>query len=124
LCDGSRPVAGLLGAKRSHLLKIGGYNSKLERWGWEDDDVQVRLRRTALLQQVESGVVLHLSHGDDRRALYGQSRDHADMRNFSLCCEQYADANFMGTYLQDVEVWKDRVVESFECPPDSPQPAP
>src|ERR1700720_1539636 len=110
LRDWSRAGAGLLIAKKKHLVEIGGYNSALEHWGWEDDDVQVRLRRQLGLRQIEIGEVLHLSHGDHARALFGESRDNADMMNFSLCCEQSCRGNFSGRYSRDIEVWKDRII--------------
>jgi hypothetical protein len=107
--DGSRAGPGLLIARRKDLVEIDGYNSELEHWGWEDDDVQVRLQKKLGLHHIEIGKALHLSHGDDRRALFGEARGRADVMNFARCCERYSHGDFSGTYADDVASWKEKI---------------
>jgi hypothetical protein len=109
--DGSRSGNGLIFANTEHLIAIGGYNSELEGWGWEDDDIQLRLRKVLGLAHIEVGEVLHLSHGDEVRALFGASRRSSDAANFGLACRRYSRSDFCGTYLIDVSAWKERMKE-------------
>lgn len=103
---GSRSGIGLIFARKEHLLSIGGYNSALKRWGWEDNDVHLRLLWSGKLRHVEMGSVVHLSHGDDRRALMGISQQAALKENIAVCLERYAQNDLQGTYLADIAEWK------------------
>jgi len=97
-------------------LEIGGFNSELQTWGWEDDDVLVRLQYVLNLRRVQKGEALHLTHGDDRRAL-GGTRSQSDQLNFIRCCRNYNKGLFLGTYHADVAWVTDRVAEA-PPPPD------
>ena len=103
---GIRSGVGLLFARREHLIGIEGYHSQLERWGWEDDDIQFRLKRVLDLQQIEIGEGLHIRHGDDKRALYGELAERSNWINFGACCARYARGDFRGTYSDDVAEWE------------------
>jgi glycosyltransferase involved in cell wall biosynthesis len=105
-----RAGQGLLLAKKRHLLEIQGHNSELENWGWEDDDVLVRLQYALGLRRVQKGTALHLTHGDDRRVLRG-SRRQSDRLNFLKCCRNYNNGLFLGTYHSDVAWAADKVSE-------------
>jgi N-terminal domain of galactosyltransferase len=107
-----RAVAGLLLAKKRDLLNIQGYNSDLETWGWEDNDVIVRLQYVLGLQRVLSGTALHLTHGDIRRALSG-SRSQSNRRNLISCCRNYNNGLFLGSYHADIANLADKVTETF-----------
>ena len=96
----------LLFARREHIIGIEGYHSQLERWGWEDDDIQFRLKRVLDLQHIEIGEGLHIRHGDDKRSLYGELAERSDWINFGACCARYARGDFRGTYSHDVATWK------------------
>ena len=96
-----RAGPGLLLAKKDDLLHIHGYNSDLISWGWEDDDVLVRLQYALKLRRVQSGEALHLTHGDSQRFLCG-SRSQSDQRNFIKCCRNYNNGLFLGSYHSDV----------------------
>jgi hypothetical protein len=109
----SRAACGLLAVKKSHLINVGGYNSALKSWGWEDIDVQVRLMRVLRLTHVELGEVRHLSHGDDKRALHGKSKFRNGVANLSMLLRNYSAAQFNGTYENDVAKWKHAVNESL-----------
>lgn len=103
---------GLLLAKKCELLQVQGYNSELEGWGWEDDDVLVRLQYAVGLRRVLRGAAFHLTHSDDRRILQG-SRKQSSQRNFLKCCRNYNHGLFLGTYGSDVTWAADKVTETL-----------
>jgi glycosyltransferase involved in cell wall biosynthesis len=105
-----RANPGLLLAKKRDLLEIQGHNSELESWGWEDNDVLVRLQYALGLRRVQKGSALHLTHGDDRRRLQG-SRIQSDRLNFLRCCRNYNNGLFLGTYHADVAWAEGNVTE-------------
>ncbi len=111
LLDGSRLGCGLLLASRHDLIAVGGYNSNIELWGWEDNDIQFRLKKVREIHQVELGEVLHLSHGDEKRSLNGESRSNANEMNFHYVCGRYALGDFAGTYSRDIEEWENRITQ-------------
>jgi glycosyltransferase involved in cell wall biosynthesis len=102
---------GLLLTKKDDLLNIHGYNSDLDSWGWEDDDVLVRLQYALGRRRVQSGSALHLTHGDDQRFLRG-SRGQSDQRNFIKCCRNYNNGIFLGSYPSDIAKLSDQVTET------------
>ena len=106
-----RTPTGLLLARKNDLLSIAGYNSELETWGWEDDDVLVRLQYVLGRRRVLSGAALHLTHGDNQRSLRG-SRSHSDQRNFIRCCRNYNRGLFLGSYHADMAKIGDYVSEA------------
>ena len=108
----TRGGPGLLLAKKADLLHIHGYNSDLDSWGWEDDDVLVRLQYALGLRRVQSGAALHLTHGDDQRFLSG-SRSQSDQRNFIKCCRNYNNGLFLGSYPSDIAKLGDQVTETL-----------
>lgn len=97
----TRAAPGLLLAAKPHLVEIQGYNSELQSWGWEDDDVLIRLKHVLGLRHIQRGEALHLTHGDDRRILRG-SRRQSDQLNFMKCCRNYNSGNFLGSYQADI----------------------
>lgn len=109
--DGSRAGPGLMFLKKEHLVRVGGYNADLQYWGWEDNDLQVRLTRVLNLEHREVGTVLHLSHGDESRALFGKNPKFTNRSNLGICCERYARGNFRGTYSTDVQSWLSKATE-------------
>jgi hypothetical protein len=106
-----RAGPGLLLAAKRDLLAIHGFNSIIQGWGWEDDDVLVRLQYVLKLRRVQKGEALHLTHGDDRRMLY-ESRRQSDRANFIKCCRNYNNGVFLGTYDSDVAWAADKVTET------------
>jgi hypothetical protein len=105
LVNGSRAGAGQLLARKEHLIAVGGYNSALEHWGWEDNDMQLRLAKHLGLRHIESGDVTHLSHDDGSRAMYGETRATLTWHNLRQSVEQYSLNNFLGTFGSDVAQW-------------------
>ena len=103
--SGVRQAPGILAVRREHFLQVGGFNSRLVGWGWEDQDMVARLTLGLGLRRVSTGRGIHISHGDDTRvAAYPiknkwESRD----RSFRNALANYDAADFMGSYLDDVE---------------------
>ncbi len=105
ICDESRAGPGLIMTRREHLLRIEGYNSELKLWGWEDNDVEVRLRRVLGLQHQDFGQALHLTHGNELRNLNGLDLRQSDFENLARVCKRYSHGNFMGTFSADIAAW-------------------
>ena len=103
LLNGARGGPGIILAERSHLLAIGGYNSNAPCWGWEDNDVQVRLRSYLALKYHEVGAVIHLSHTDALRNIPKEGAYISNMRNLAMFCASYNRTNFVGTYEVDIK---------------------
>lgn len=100
---GSRNAPGLLLARRSDLLSIGGFNSRLVGWGWEDQDMIARLTLGAGLSRVLSGTAVHLSHDDKARVAHYPLADRWESRDrmFRQALANYDCADFTGTYELD-----------------------
>lgn len=103
--DGSRQAPGLLLVKKSDFKKINGYNSELEGWGWEDQDIICRLHLAAKLKRITYGLAMHISHDEASRMMaYStfadrwQSRDHM----FRCALANYDKNYFVGTYADDI----------------------
>jgi len=105
-----RAGPGILLARKQDLLKVQGYNSNLETWGWEDDDILIRLQHVLALGRVQTGAALHLTHGDERRTLHGPG-SRSDQLNFLKCCRNYNNGQFLGTYDSDVAWAAGKVTE-------------
>jgi N-terminal domain of galactosyltransferase len=109
--DGSRCGGGLLLMKRHDFTAVGGFNSALTRYGFEDHDLQLRLQLALGLKPVEAGDVLHLSHGDDVRNIRGASHDADQRANMAICIENYSRGELSGTYTRDIAEWGNRIRE-------------
>jgi glycosyltransferase involved in cell wall biosynthesis len=103
--DGRRQAPGLLMVRKQHFLDIDGYNSELDGWGWEDQDMISRLTLGAGLTRISDGYVLHISHGDEARVSAYPYADRWASRDrmFRRALANYDDANFKGTYATDTE---------------------
>jgi hypothetical protein len=101
---GTRQAPGLLLCKRDDFLYINGYNSELDGWGWEDQDIICRLTLGAGLNRIIQGQAIHISHDElSRTQAYPitnrwESRD----RMFRRALANYDKGNFSGTYQRDV----------------------
>lgn len=109
--DGSRGGPGEVLVQRQHFLDVGGMNSKLVYWGWEDLDLHVRLRALLNLRRFCLGQVFHLTHGDEKRALLGANRTASSEFNLAVAYERYSRGNFFGTLREDQAKWNDTVHE-------------
>lgn len=112
--DGSRSAPGLVMLSREDFLRVGGMNSDLEGWGWEDLDLLVRLQFVLRLEHRRAGAAVHLTHGDEARSFSAESRVANEQLNFAMCLENYRLGHFYGTYGDDVATWKERL--AAVCP--------
>lgn len=91
-----RSGCGLLCARRSLFLEVGGYRHSFEHWGWEDQDFLIRAQLLGY-QRVERGGVVHLSHGNDLRNLpVGGSIEESRDRNIRICLAGLAKGQLRG----------------------------
>ncbi|MDM5175747.1 galactosyltransferase-related protein [Massilia sp. DJPM01] len=100
--DGARSCPGIMFLRRADLLAIGGFNSLLVGWGWEDVDVHVRLGLALGRPASGLGEGVHLSHGDEQRFFIGDSPGANNQRNQQICMGLYDAGQFEGSYAQDV----------------------
>jgi predicted glycosyltransferase involved in capsule biosynthesis len=103
---GLRAGDGQVLVRRRDMVAIGGFNSNLTGWGYEDTDVQVRLQFVLGLERAETGEVIHLSHGVPER-------DPAAWRwNMAVCARNYSDRRYQGTLEEDARRWQATLVET------------
>jgi hypothetical protein len=103
LVSGTRAGVGLIAGHRVDFEAVGGFNSDLTHWGWEDLDIQIRLMHVLGLKRKEVGTVLHLTHHDDTRNLGSLTKEQANAINMNKCLEAYNQGNFQGTYDRDIQ---------------------
>ena len=60
-------LSGVIYARRSLFLDAGGYNERLVRYGCDDDDLVVRMRKIARDLPLDYGCLEHVPHGDELR---------------------------------------------------------
>jgi hypothetical protein len=109
--DGSRCGSGLLLLQKRLFLAVGGFNSSLKGWGFEDIDFQLRLQFSLGIEQVPVGEVIHLTHSDAVRNIQGKSKDDDWSRNMWICYRNYELDALKGTYEMDIEAWRNRTFE-------------
>jgi N-terminal domain of galactosyltransferase len=109
--DGSRGGPGEVLVLRQHFLDVGGMNSKLLYWGWEDLDLHVRLRALLHLDRLCLGQVFHRTHGDEKRALLRANRMASSEFNLAAAYERYTQGNFLGTLREDQAKWNEATAE-------------
>jgi GT2 family glycosyltransferase len=96
---GARASDGLVLIEKQHFVDIGGFNSELVGWGYEDTDFQLRLQFGLGLERVDVGEVLHLSHPATARSQESWNRNM--MRAFG----NYARGQYLGTLEHDRSFW-------------------
>jgi glycosyltransferase involved in cell wall biosynthesis len=102
--NGTRQAPGLLLVSRANFERIGGYNSDLHGWGWEDQDMISRLTLGLGLTRRTQGYAVHLSHDDQARIAHYPhvtSRWESRDRMFRTALANYDEGNFTGSYLRD-----------------------
>ena len=104
LLTGLRAGPGLIGARRAALREVGGFNSSLTHWGWEDHDIQLRLIYLLGLKRREVGTVRHITHSDPARQLGYLTRAEASRVNLLKCMEAYDRGDFQGSYHNDIRI--------------------
>lgn len=109
--DNSRAGYGLVVMRKEDFHAIGGMNSQLQTWGYEDHDLHLRLNAVLGLSVIRVGRATHLTHGDNKRNLGGTTKSESHSLNVAISYDNYARGNFMGTYEADVAQWSARVSE-------------
>lgn len=112
--DGSEAGPGLVLLRKEDFRAIGGMNSKLVGWGYEDLDLHLRLNALQGITLKRVGRATHLTHGDDKRSLHGTDKIASHKLNIAICYDNYSRGDFMGTYAADIALWSPRVVEHGE----------
>ena len=110
--DGSHCGSGLLLMKKPLFVQVGGFNSALQGWGFEDIDFQLRLQFVLRVQQVPLGEVIHLSHSDLFRNVRNKSKQEDWNKNMAICYQNYENEIFNGTYSNDNQTWRTQMIES------------
>ena len=111
LDDNSRVGYGQVVVRKEDFQAVGGMNSELQGWGYEDQDLHLRLNAVQGLTVVRVGRATHLTHGDNKRDLTGETKSESHRRNLAIGYDNYARGNFMGTYAADVAQWSEFVSE-------------
>lgn len=109
--DGSRCGPGLILVKKKDFISVGGFNSALEHWGFEDYDFQLRLQFELGLRRKTVGKVVHLSHNPYSARSKMVKRSDSLPWNRAIAERNYSRGNFIGTYSQDLEKWKGRFAD-------------
>ena len=61
-------MTGLLYAKQKSILSVGGYNENIKSWGYEDEDLYLRMEQAGTKRQViDMDLAYHIPHSDDLR---------------------------------------------------------
>jgi predicted glycosyltransferase involved in capsule biosynthesis len=102
LRDGSRSGPGILAIQKQLFERVDGANSTLKGWGWEDNDLILRVGMATGKRLPRRGTVFHVGK---RRP--GSTGDHSLARalsestNFRTCLALYAAGIFTGTFSSD-----------------------
>jgi glycosyltransferase involved in cell wall biosynthesis len=101
---GTRSAPGLITLRREDFVAVGGMNSSLTGWGWEDMDLLVRLRLGLGKQAHKIGTAVHLTHGWRVRSAYNEPRNRV------AAFDNYRAGRWRGSYNADVRAWQARVI--------------
>lgn len=95
-----RPGCGLICAKKTTLLELGGYKEVFSGWGWEDQDLLIRSQLLGM-QVCAEGKVIHISHPDQIRNRYNGNLTPSQTRdaNIILSSQLLAQGNITGNLL-------------------------
>jgi hypothetical protein len=100
--DGSRSGPGLVFVAREHFLGVGGMNSELKGWGWEDIDLLVRLEMKLGLRRRYIGTALHVSPNRPYSLTELRERATSERANMYRALVRYQQMSFDGTLATDV----------------------
>lgn len=99
-----RSLCGLMLLHKKHYIEVGGSDSRLEGWGFEDFDLQIRLQAQLGIERVSTGCATHLTHGTGSIA----DREMNNLRNTGKSFSKFKNGNFFGTYSQDLTLLRAR----------------
>jgi hypothetical protein len=109
--DNSRSGPGLILVNKSDFISVGGFNSALGQWGFEDYDFQLRLQFALRLQRVTVCTLVHLSHRRYWEDSPDGKKSDSNRRNQAIAETNYSKRHFLGTYSEDLAKWEGRFVE-------------
>jgi hypothetical protein len=107
LIDGSRSGPGLVFLPRRAFVAVGGMNSQLSGWGWEDIDLLARLQLQLHMAREQVGAVMHVTHAGS--GPQGGEARRGEATNLMECVANYAVGNLRGSYDADQAAWRRRV---------------
>ena len=102
-----RSLNGLALLSRSDYIAVGGCNSQLSGWGFEDQDFQIRLQVQLGLKRLSMGSAIHITHAQAPAS----ERVANEQRNVAVCFENYNNDRFLGTFPTDVAEWLPKLRE-------------
>jgi hypothetical protein len=91
--------------KRNLFISVGGMNSLLTGWGWEDNDLLIRLQYLSGRPAKQLGSATHMSHTDDSRLIRRGSKAASERANFQMALASYMCGHWQGTMKDDVAKW-------------------
>lgn len=101
-----RSAPGIACFTRAAFLAVGGMNSKLYGWGWEDIDLIVRLQLALRLQRRQTGTVGHLDSSIGSAKSGFSKKASSQTMNFQTALAAYMVGELSGTYGEDLARWK------------------
>lgn len=100
--SGVRSGPGIVSVTRANFLNVGGYNSYLTGWGYEDRDFIDRLRLSGCSVK-STGLAFHLSHPDTTRVQNYEDEDLRSSRNRNFrTSERMINESVGGSYYEDI----------------------
>lgn len=78
-----RHGCGLICARRTTLIALGGYKEFFQGWGWEDQDLLIRAQLCGI-NLCAAGKVMHISHDDTARNKYHNNLEPGLTRNKNI----------------------------------------
>ncbi|MBO1360328.1 glycosyltransferase family 2 protein [Acetobacter sacchari] len=97
----ARGAPGIFSILKENFTAVGGYNSALEGWGWEDIDFILRSQLTLGLRRLCHGRGIHLTHGDAQRNILAKNKFEDQYRNRSKSLNNISNDVFIGTMETD-----------------------
>jgi predicted glycosyltransferase involved in capsule biosynthesis len=100
--DGSRSGPGLTFVSRADFLAVGGMNSELCGWGWEDIDLLVRLQKKLGLKRRYVGSAVHYASDRPYSRSEMRTKYETERQNMYKAFLRYQRLDFNGTYETDI----------------------
>jgi hypothetical protein len=98
--DDKRNLCGTLFTKIHDFFRVGGYNERLIHYGYEDEDLYLRLERSGLLwRNCDLASINHIPH-DDISRLENSSIDLQKFNNLASLKKLLIAKNRMGAFLK------------------------
>lgn len=107
LASDRRPGCGIICARRTTLISLGGYKEFFQGWGWEDQDLLIRAKLCGM-NICADGKIIHISHDDTTRNRYYNNIAPHLTRNKNIILS-------MNSLAQGI-LWGDLQMENFVKP--------